>query len=537
LSTSKQFHNNATVNKSHSYKTAEENHNLNVNTDSSYKRILSKTKDVTVLGAAEGIIHWDMETMMPPGAIEQRSEQLALMSRIKHKLATDPETGKLLKTIQTSRKYEKLDQVEKRNVYLIRKSYLEQTSLPEELAANLAKQEALTVNVWKKAKAQRNFNLFKVDLQKLLDLCKEAAEILMKVKETKTPYEALIDNFEPKMTAGQITATFSQLQQGLRQLISRIQASPNKPDETMLSQPIPTENQRQIAQLLTQTLGYDTASPEARGRIDETEHPFTTGYYDDVRITTHYHLNNYASSIFSVLHETGHALYEQNLNPKWKYQPIGSTCSYGIHESQSRFYENVIGRSEEFWKYFMPKVTKIAPNLANVELEKFVEAINKVELSKIRIEADEVTYNLHIIIRFEIERDLFLDKITVNELPQVWNQKYTDYLGVKVENDSEGVMQDTHWASGLFGYFPSYALGNIYSGQITAKITKDLPNWRKELARGKLNPISDWLKRNIHSYGSLYDPEDLIKKATGRNLDSKPYLKYLNEKYCNLYGF
>lgn len=507
------------------------------NINSVYKQLLAKTEDLMVLQTAEGIIHWDMETMMPPGAVEQRSQQLSLLSRIHHKMSTDPEIGKLLNTIQASPEYEALGQAEKRNIYLIQKSFREQTSLPEKLVADLAKQEVITVNVWKKAKAQKNFNLFKADLQKLLDLSEQAAEILMKVKETKTSYEAAIDNFEPKMTADQITATFSQLQQGLKQLINKIQASPNMPDTAILYQPVPAENQRQIAQLITQTLGYDTASPAAHGRIDETEHPFTTGYYDDVRITTHYHLNNYANSIFSVLHETGHALYEQNLNPKWKYQPIGSTCSYGVHESQSRFYENVIGRSKEFWSSFMPKLKKAAPNLANVELDQVVHAINKVEPSKIRIEADEVTYNLHVIIRFEIERDLFADKIAVNELPEVWNQKYANYLGVKVENDSEGVMQDTHWASGLYGYFPSYTLGNIYSGQITAAITKDLPDWRNQLAKGKLNLVNDWLKKNIYSQGDLNDPEELIKKATGRNLDSEPYLQYLNEKYGNLYGF
>ncbi len=502
-----------------------------------YKELLSKTKDATVLVTAEGLIHWDMETYMPPNAVEQRSLQLSLLSRIHHKLSTDPQIGKLINNIQTSSKYEALSQAEKRNIYLINKSYREQTALPEELVAELAKQEAITVNVWKKAKAQKNFSLFKADLQKLLDLSKQAAEILMDVKETKTPYEALIDNFEPKMTTEKITATFNQFQQGLKQLISRIQASSNKPDTATLYHPVPAENQRQIAQLLTKTLGYDTASPAAHGRIDETEHPFTTGYYDDVRITTHYYPNNYASSIFSVLHESGHALYEQNLNPKWKYQPIGSTCSYGIHESQSRFYENVIGRSKEFWTSFMPKLKKAAPSLANVELDKFIRAINRVALSKIRIEADEVTYNLHVIIRFEIERDLFADKIAVNELPEAWNQKYADYLGVKVEDDSEGVMQDTHWASGLYGYFPSYALGNIYSGQITAAIAKDLPDWRNQLALGKLKHINGWLKRNIHSQGDLNDPEELIKKATGGTLNSELYLQYLNEKYSNIYEF
>ncbi len=305
----------------------------------------------------------------------------------------------------------------------------------------------------------------------------------------------------------------------------------------MLYLPVPIENQRQITQLLTQTLGYDTSSPKAHGRVDETEHPFTTGYYDDVRITTHYYLGNYASSIFSVLHESGHALYEQNLNPKWMYQPVGSTCSYGIHESQSRFYENVIGRSKEFWTSFMPKIKKAAPILAKVELEEFVRAINRVERSKIRIEADEVTYNLHVIIRFEIERDLFSGKIEVNELPEAWNQKYADYLGVEVKDDSEGVMQDTHWASGLYGYFPSYALGNIYSGQITVAIAKELPDWRNQLASGKLNHVNHWLKRKIHSQGNLYDPEELIKEATGRKLNSEPYLQYLNKKYGEIYGF
>jgi carboxypeptidase Taq len=504
---------------------------------SAYGNLLSKIKDVTVLGTAEGIIHWDMETKMPPGAVDQRSEQLALLSSIHHKLATNPEIGKLLDALRTNPKYELLGEVEKRNLCLIRRSYLEQTSLPEKLVTAIAKQEALTVNIWKKAKAQKNFNLFKADLQKLLDLNKQAAEILMKVKEAKTPYEALIDNFEPKMTADKITTTFTQLQLGLRKLINRIQASPKKPDTAMLFQSVPVENQRKITQLITETLGYDTSSSEARGRVDETEHPFTTGYYDDVRITTHYHLNNYASSIFSVLHETGHAIYEQNLNQKWKYQPVGSTCSYGIHESQSRFYENLIGRSEDFWTYFMPKVNGIAPSLSKVELDKFLQAINKVELSKIRIEADEVTYNLHIIIRFEIERDLFADKITVNDLPQVWNEKYLQYLGLKIENDSEGVMQDTHWASGLYGYFPSYALGNIYGGQLNSAITKDLPNWQKELTKGSLLSVNEWLKTKIHCQGNLFDPEELMKKATGSTLDSDPYLSYLNEKYGKLYEF
>ena len=508
------------------------------NIRSDYKKLLARNKDQIVLGTAEAIIHWDMETMMPPKAVELRSQQLALLSRIHHKMSTSPETGKLLNAIQASPQYDALSEIEKRNVYLIKKNYDEQTRLPEKLVAETAKQQAITVNTWKKAKATKNFAMLRPELEKLVNLNKQAAQLLMPIKEAATPYEALIDNFEPKMTTQTITTTFNQLQQGLATLIEKIQDNPNQPDTSMLHMNVPVEAQRKIAEALTQTLGYDTASPIAGGRIDETEHPFTTGYYDDIRITTHYYPENYASAIFSVLHETGHALYEQGLPQEWKYQPVGTTCSYGIHESQSRFMENIIGRSREFWTYFLPKLKKITnPNLANLKLDPFIHAINRVKPSKIRIEADEVTYNLHIIIRFQIERDLFSDKIKVNELPEIWNQKYKEQLGVSIGNDSEGVMQDTHWASGLYGYFPSYALGNIYSGQMIARIKEDIQNWRNQLAQGNLENIKGWLIKNVHSQGDLYDPADLIKKITGKKLDAKPYLEYLQEKYSTLYGF
>jgi carboxypeptidase Taq len=477
-----------------------------------------------------------METYMPPKAVEQRSEELSLLSRIHHQLATDPEISRLLKVIQTSPTSASFDQVKKRNLQLIKKSFEEQSALPEKLVSDLAMQEAVTVNSWKKAKAQKDFNLFKADLQKLFGLSKKAAEILMQVKGTKTPYEALIDNFEPKMPAEKITSTFEDLLEGLKKLIAKIEGAQSKSFET-LSLPVPIENQRVIAQLITQRLGYDTASALACGRVDETEHPFTSGYCDDVRITTHYYVNNFVSSIFSVLHETGHALYEKNLNRQWLYQPVGSTCSFGIHESQSRFYENIIGRSKEFWHNFLSDVKLAAPSIANVDSDSILHFINRVQRSKIRIEADEITYSLHIIIRFEVERDLFSGKIGIDELPSVWNEKYSDYLDVKIENDSEGVMQDTHWASGLFGYFPSYALGNIYSGQLTSAISKAIPDWRTQLSIGKLDSVNEWLNGNIHQKGNLYDPEDLIKIATGESLNSAPYLRYLNEKYGLLYGF
>ena len=505
---------------------------------SDYNNLLNRVKDLVVLDSAAGIVHWDMETLMPPRAVGLRSEQLSLISQISHRMSTNPEIGRLLHDITRNPQYSKLNEVEKRNIQLIQKNYDEQTALPEKLVGAIAKQEAITVNTWKRAKAAKSFPMLKAELQKLLDLNREAAEILMKVKKTRTPYDALIDIYEPKMTAESIDTIFTPLQQGLTKLLEKIQSSSVKSDPKILKATIPVDTQRKIAKDLSQALGYDTTSPKAGGRIDETEHPFTTGYYDDVRITTHYYPEEFTSSVFSVLHETGHALYEQNLPQRWKYQPVGMNCSMGFHESQSRFCENIIGRSHEFWTCWLPKLKKIvAPALLNVSLDDFILAINAVKPSKIRIEADEVTYSLHIIVRFQIEKELFNGKTSVNDLPAIWNQKYEEYLGLKIQNDSEGVMQDTHWPSGMYGYFPSYALGNIYSGHLNKQLTKEIHDWRNQVEKGNLKNVLKWLKQNVHNYGRLYDTADLLKKITGKNLDAEPFLQYLQEKYSKIYMF
>lgn len=503
-----------------------------------YKKLMEKTRDITVLQSAGRIIEWDMETKMPPKGIELRSQQFALLSRVEHKMITDPQIGKLLRSLTRPAQYKKLDDLQKRNMYLIKKRYEEQTKLPVELVAAIAKQSALTIDIWKKAKKAKDYSMFRPDLEKMVELDKKAANILMKVKKTKTPYDALIDIFEPKMTTETITKIFNELQKGLVALIKKCQNASKQPDPSILKRKIPIETQRKIAVALAEFVQYDVTSKKAGGRIDETEHPFTNGYYDDVRITTHYYEDLFASSIFSVLHEAGHALYEQDLRREWMYQPVGSAASNGIHESQSRMIENIVGRSRGFWTYFLPKLKEMTGNaLSDVTLDKFVHAINQVRPSKIRVEADEVTYGLHIIVRFNMERDLFAEKIAVKELPEVWNQQYKNYLGLKIENDSEGVMQDTHWAGGAFGYFPSYALGNIYGGQILGTMEKNLPNWQKTLAKGNFSEIKQWLINNVHCYGDLYDPKDLIRKITGKELTVKPFLDYLNTKYSAFYEF
>jgi len=502
-----------------------------------YSSLMEKNRELFIGGSAGAILYWDMETKMPPRAVNLRSLQLAFLEKIFHRIQTDPEIGKLITQITNHPDYVTLNQHQKRNVQLSKKSYDENTKLPEELVVETAKQTALTINIWKKAKAAQDYAMYRPDLEKLFNLRVKVAEIFMDVKGTSTPYNALIDIHEPGVTAESISNLFTPMRNGLIKIIDKINNS-SEPETGFLRRKIPIATQREISEAIAVEIGYDTQTENAGGRIDETEHPFTTGYYDDVRITTHYYENRFESSVFAVLHEGGHALYEQNLPADWIYHPIGLSSSSGIHESQSRMVENIIGRSPEFWNKLYPKLQSLVNGtLSDITIDQFIRGINMVTPSKIRIEADEVTYGLHIIIRFEIEQDLFNGKISFDELPQIWNQKYEEYLGVEIQDDSEGVMQDTHWAGGSYGYFPSYALGNIYSGMMLDKMTSDIHNWKDMLVSKGFNPVGVWLKENIHSHGNLYDPIDLMKEITGKDLTVKPFISYLEEKYSKLYGY
>jgi carboxypeptidase Taq len=502
-----------------------------------YNKLIEKYKQIVILNSIDAIIRWDMETKMPPGAFGLRSQQLALLSKIEHSMSIDPEIGVLLERLEKHPDCQNLTEVEKRNISLIRKFYDEQTRLPEKLVSEIARQQAIAYESWKKAKLTKDFAIFKPDLEKMFELKMQSAEILMEPKGVKTPYDAMIDFFEPKLTQEIITKVFEELKSSLVPIIERYAAHSEKIDFSVLKRRVPVKVQEEVSKSLAKFIGYDIESRNARGRIDETEHPFTVGYYDDVRITTHYHEDNFISSLYSILHEGGHALYEQNLKREWMYLPVGAGCSYGFHESQARFVENIVGRSHEFWEYYLPELKRITGDtFADLGVEQMVSAVNVVRPSKIRIEADEVTYALHIIIRFELERDLFAGKLKVGELPALWNQKYEDYLGVKVENDSEGILQDVHWSHGYFGYFPSYALGNIYSGQILQRMEKELAKWQEYISKGSFKEVREWLVNNVHSYGNLYDPLILLKKISGEEITSKPFLKYLQSKYSKIYG-
>ncbi|MFX0053328.1 MAG: carboxypeptidase M32 [Promethearchaeota archaeon] len=500
-----------------------------------YDELMEKRKEVALVETSLGAIYWDLETYMPPAGIQLRSEQISVLSKIAHEKSTSHEIGKLLEAAENE---QDLNEVQKRNLFLSRREYDINTKIPSELIGRLTKQQAIATDVWKKAKAAKDWKMFEPELQKLVDISREKEEIAMKVKGSSTIYDSMLDQYERNMTAGMIDKVFSQLKDRLVPLVQKCANASEDVDASFLSRKIPIDIQRKIATDLANLIGYDTTSDRAGGRIDETEHPFTIGYYDDVRVTVHYYEDNLPSLVFAMLHEGGHALYEQGLNRDYMYQPVGVAASYGIHESMSRFIENIIGRTPQFWEYYLPRLNNFTDNaFSDIDLIDFVRGMNLVKPSLIRIDADEVTYSLHIIIRFEIEKALFADKISVPELPQVWNEKYSEYLGVDVKDDAEGVLQDTHWGGGSYGYFPSYALGNVYDGQWIQQMNKDLPEWSSYISRGELNPILSWLAENIMSKAAIYDPADLVKHVTGSELDANPFLDFLEHRYAHMFGF
>jgi carboxypeptidase Taq len=490
----------------------------------SYEKLLLKSKEITIWESVKSIMEWDYETKMPSGGVNQRSMQMALIDQLIHQSWSNPEIKRLLDDVKRSSEYEDFGVEEKRNVYLMQRFYDRETKLPDDLVNAIAKQEVVCNSVWKKAKSLKDFSMFKKDLEKMMELVKKKAQYLAADKD---PYDALIDFYEPGATARVISGVFEPLKNGLIPLIKKCVESKDKPDLSFLNRHVPLEVQGKISQKLMEFTKYDLK----RGRLDETEHPFTTGFYDDVRICTHYYETDCLSSAFSVLHESAHALYDQNLPEKTRFQPVSRYCSMGIHESVSRFVENLVGRSRAFWAYFLPELKKMTgQTFKDVDVDLMLRAVNDVKPSKIRIEADEVTYSLHIILRFEIEKGLIADEIKVAELPQVWDEKMDEFLGIKVENDSEGVMQDTHWANGLVGYFPDYALGNVFDGMFLEAMDKRIPKWKEAVAKGDFSPLFSWLKENVFEKGNVMDSLDLVKAVTGKDVDSEPFLRYLNQK-------
>ncbi|MHA2329348.1 MAG: carboxypeptidase M32, partial [Candidatus Hodarchaeales archaeon] len=370
-----------------------------------YNELLKQYEEFNVLEQIESILNWDFETYMPSKGVDQRSKQLARIASLKHKQITNPKIGELLNEIQNDSDYSSLSDIQKRNVYLVKRKYEMKVKIPRKLVEEIARQKIIAIDTWKKAKKIMNYAMFKPELDKLLNLFKQRAHYLNPAKE---PFDVFLDEYEPGMTSEMITNLFDKVKKGLLPLIKNCLSSNHQPDLSVIKRYCSIEIQKKLSADLAKLVHYDI---EERGRIDETEHPFATGSYDDVRITTHYYENDFVNSFYSVLHEAGHGLYDQNLPRDYVNQPIGNYSSLGIHESQSRFLENIIGRSHEFWEFYLPRLKELSGKFDDVNLDSIVLAINQVKPSKIRITADEVTYSLHVIIRFEIEYDLLSGKI------------------------------------------------------------------------------------------------------------------------------
>jgi carboxypeptidase Taq len=499
-----------------------------------YDKLLKKTKEMIQFQTGLGIIRWDLQTHMPPKGMKQRSDQLALMSRLLHRMVTDKEYRKLVDKLE--KESDGLSLVQRREVELTRRLLDRRANIPEDLVSQESAQRTLTTAAWKRAKDTNTWKLFESELVTLLDISRSIADIMMESTAAKCQLDALMDVWEPRMTTNSISKVFKDLRVKLVPLVKKYSASCEKTRVDFKTRDVSVNHQRRLISNLAHTMGYDTTSENAGGRIDESEHPFTTGYYDDVRFTIHYSTDDVFRAVFGGLHETGHALHGQNQNPEWKWMLMGRSCSSGFSESQSRFIENIIGRSPEFWEFYCPQFLELTEGIFNdISYQEILQAINIVKPSKIRVLADEMTYALHIIIRFEIEQELFDEKINISEIPHTWNERYDEYLGVKIETDTEGALQDVHWSWAYWGYFPTYALGNLYAAMLEETMATDIPDWKEGVLEGEVSKPIQWLIDNVHMKSNLYDPAEMIKKITGKSLTAKPFLNYLDSKYSSIF--
>lgn len=485
-------------------------------------------KTVECTKQALSLVYWDKVVCMPKKAADGRAEVIGFLSEQIFNLQTSKEVRDFIKYFEDHNN--RLEDAQKAIIKTIKKEYNETKKIPVERYKEFVILAAKSEGAWEEAKEKNDFEIFKPYLEKVVDFQKEFIGY-WGYKENK--YNTLLDKYEEGITVEILDKVFGALRYSVVDILNRIKASKINIDSELLKGVYNKEKQKELSLYLLDVIGFDKEA----GRLDESAHPFTTNFSNkDVRLTTHYYEDNLLSSVYSTIHEGGHGIYEQGISDKLSDTPIAVGASMGIHESQSRFYENIIGRSEEFLKFIFGDVKKYFPNLEGMGFEDFYRVVNRVEPSLIRTEADELTYSIHVIIRYEIEKALFNDEITVAELPRVWREKYKEYLGVEPENDAEGVLQDIHWSDGSFGYFPSYALGNLYGAQFLNKMKDSIPNISELMRNGDISPITNWLKENIHQYGAIYSPKELILKVTGEELNPNYFIKYLEEKYSKVYS-
>jgi carboxypeptidase Taq len=495
------------------------------------QELKTRLGEISDLRKASAVLGWDQQTYMPPGGAAARAEQLATLQKTSHNWFISDEIGGLLETLSGDGAGWDYDSDEASLVRVVARDYEKARKVPSELVAEFARVTALAYEAWHKARAESNFSLFQPHLDKVVDLNVRLAEALGYQDRI---YDPLLDQFEPEMKTARVAAIFEDLKAELIPLVQAISERAGAVDASVVHQTYEEQKQWDFGVQVIKDFGFDFS----RGRQDKSIHPFTTSFsIGDVRLTTRFDPSYLPTALFGTLHECGHGLYEQGVSPSLERSSLDDGASLGIHESQSRLWENLVGRSREFWSHYFPRLRSVFPEqLANVDMETFYRAVNRVEPSLIRVEADEVTYNLHILLRFEMENEMLEGKLKVADTPEAWNAKMQTYLGVLPPDDARGVLQDIHWSGGAMGYFPTYSLGNLISVQFFDKARVDIPSLPDQIAAGKFDELLNWLRENIHRYGRKYTPAELVRRVTGDDLTAANYVAYIKAKFSDIYG-
>jgi len=487
--------------------------------------------EIRDLAAASAVLGWDQQVNMPPGGAEGRAYALATLSKLTHQKSVSDDMGKAIEDAKVEAAALDPDSDDARLVQKAERDYLKDRKVPNEWVGEFTHVTTLGYQVWEKARAASDFGQFQPALEKIISLRRQYADFFAPYDHV---YDALLDDFEPGMKTAEVKAVFNELRTEQVALVQATAESGVEIDDALIRQPLDEKAQWNFGVEVIKAIGYDFN----RGRQDKSVHPFTTGFNPgDVRITTRIDPEFLNPALFGSIHECGHAMYEQGINPAYARTPLDGGASLGFHESQSRMWENMVGRSRPFWIVFYSRLQHHFPaQFGSVDMETFFRAINKVEPSLIRVEADEATYNLHIMLRFELEMALMDGSLAVQDLPAAWNKKSEQLLGITPPNDKLGVLQDVHWSGGMVGYFPTYALGNLIAAQLWEKILADIPDLEDRLSAGKFSDLLDWLRTNVHTYGAKYKPMELLKRITGQTLTAAPYLRYLKSKFGDVYA-
>ncbi len=490
-------------------------------------------REVCLLAHTAAVLGWDQETYMPSRAIGERAQQLSLLQALIHRRVVEEKNGEAFAALGSGDEEPRgdvslppADRAFLRQAY---RRYALATKLPERLVVALAQETSKGQAVWQAARQASDFSAFEPTLGRIVRLVREKADLW---GYDDHPYDPLLDEFEPGMKTSEVQRNFDGLQEGLSALLDRIRGA-TQVEDAFLHRDFAVGTQEQFSREILAALGFDSS----RGRLDVSTHPFTTTLgFDDVRITTRYNPDLFQTAIFGTIHEAGHALYEMGFEESLRGSLLAEGTSLGIHESQSRFWENVVGRSRSFWRRYFPRLKELFPQaLDSVDQDAFFRGVNKVAPSLIRVEADEVTYGLHIILRFRLEIELITRRLEVSDLPEAWNQLSQELLGIAPERDADGVLQDIHWSMGAFGYFPTYALGNLYAAQFTEALQGDLPSFEGLIEAGNFQPILQWLRSNIHRHGGAKVPSELLRDIVGAALGPGAFTDYLQAKYRDVY--